>query len=118
MFKKGSTVAVRFRLTDSTGRTVSSSAAPAWLKPVRGAKKSGKVNERFSHLKPDKGSVFRIRSGLYEYRWGTAMSTSGRKYLLGVQLDDGTTHTVVVVSADAQSRYGVSLGHQPGTALR
>jgi len=97
VFKKGSTVRVRFQLTDSKGRTVTSSTAPTWLAPVRGAKKPGKVNEAVSRAKPDKGSAFRTRSGFYEYRWGTAKAKSGRTYRLGVRLDDGTVHTVLVV---------------------
>jgi len=97
VFKKGSTVRVRFRLTDSKGRTVTSGSAPTWLTPVRGAKKPGKVNEAVSRAKPDEGSVFRSRSGFYDYRWGTAKAKPGRSYRLGVRLDDGTTYTVLVV---------------------
>lgn len=94
--KSGVTVPFRFLLTRADGRPVIPVSKPVWLTPSRGASTAAKVNEELSSSPGTIGTEFRWTGQWWEYKWSTKNVRRGFRYLLGVRLDDGTTHDVTV----------------------
>lgn len=100
IFKAGSTVPVKFQLTDYYGNVVQAATSPVWLAPVRGNAlvSAASVDETVYSTTATAGGVFRwdSTSQQYIYNWNTAKSQGGYYWRIGVVLDDGSTHTVSI----------------------
>lgn len=94
VFKAGSTVPVKLRLTNAAGVGVAATGAPIWLTPVKGSVMTAPVDESVYAASADSGSVYRFdaSSGQYIYNWKTG--TGGHYWRIGVRLDDGQTYYV------------------------
>ncbi|MGZ4542573.1 MAG: PxKF domain-containing protein, partial [Mycobacteriaceae bacterium] len=101
IFKAGSTVPVKFQLTDALGQVVQEAApGPVWLAPVKGgALPSTATVDESSYTTTATASGFYKwdpTSSQYIYNWNTTKSAAGSYWRIGVQLDDGTTHYVSI----------------------
>lgn len=98
VFKGGSTVPAKFRLTDARGRVVQATTPPVWLVPARGRTTNLPVDESVYGAAANTGSTFAWSAAdqQYQFNWGTPSSGSGYYWRIGVRLDDGTTQTVTV----------------------
>jgi hypothetical protein len=96
IFKAGSTVPVKFKLTNSNGALVTPNSAPKWVTPVRGAPLAAAVDENAYGGVSTTGDTYRTGDpdAQYIYNWSTKGLAAGYYYRVGVQLDDGTTYTV------------------------
>lgn len=94
VFKAGSTVPAKFRLTDATGKVVLANSAPVWLNPVKGSSIALPVDESVYGAAGTTGSVFTWTDGQYQFNWNTAKDTAGYYWRIGVRLDDGTDQVV------------------------
>jgi hypothetical protein len=95
VFKAGSTVPLKFTLTDAAGKVVAPATAPIWVTPVQGGAMSTPVNEQVYSDAADGGQVYRATGGMWSYNWSTKGLASAW-WRVGVRLDDGTTHYVTV----------------------
>ena len=96
VFQGGSTVPVGFRLQRADGSVVAPLTAPQWLTPQRGDSTSAGINEALWTEAPTSGDAFVPVAGQWLYNWSTRRLPTGYRYRIGVRLDDGTTHQVVV----------------------
>jgi hypothetical protein len=101
IFKAGSTVAVKFQLTDALGQVVQEAApGPVWLAPVKGgALPSTATVDESSYTTTGTASGYYKwdpTTAQYIYNWNTAKAAAGSYWRIGVQLDDGTTHYVSI----------------------
>ena len=100
IFKAGSTVPVKFQLTDYYGNVVQAATSPVWIAPVPGNAlvSAASVDETVYTATATAGGVFRwdSTSQQYIYNWNTAKSQGGYYWRIGVVLDDGSTHTVSI----------------------
>jgi hypothetical protein len=97
VFKGGSTVPVKFQLKDANGAVVQSTATPAWYTPTKGVSTTLPISEATYSDLPTTGPTYRWDgSSQYIYNWGTKGLAIGAFWTIGVVLDDGTTHLVMV----------------------
>jgi hypothetical protein len=101
IFKAGSTVPVKFQLTDATGAPVQEGGmGPVWLNPLRGnaLPSTATVDETVYSAASTAGGYYRWDpTGLqYIYNWNTSKGQAGYYYRIGVQLDDGNTSYVSI----------------------
>jgi hypothetical protein len=97
VFKLGSTVPLKFPLTDSTGASVSTAVATLTVQMLSGGTPVGTPIDATPSGNADTGNVFRYdsTSNQYIYNLGTMMLSTG-VWQLQVHLDDGTIRTVVM----------------------
>lgn len=93
-FKAGSTVPVKFVLTDVTGAVVAS-ASPRWLQPSGGNLTSGSPGGFLDDPAPS-STVIPFVDGEYHHDWKTSSTQVGRYWRIGFVADDGVYRTVVV----------------------
>lgn len=101
IFKAGSSVPVKFQLTDALGQVVQeASPGPVWLAPVKGgALPSTATVDGSTYPTTDTASGYYRwdpTSSQYVYNWNTTKSAAGSYWRIGVKLDDGTTHYVSI----------------------
>lgn len=99
VFKKGSTIPVKFQLKSATGTPMqATSSPPLWLPPERGAPMSATVNESRQTGKGTTGDAFQWDDAAqqYIYHWSTKGLRGGFWYLISLVLDDGQTYAVTV----------------------
>lgn len=96
VFKKGSTVPVKFRLLNAAGQVVAPTVTPVWVTPQQGASLSSPVNESVYTDPPSTTDAFSQTGGKWQYLWSTKSVVAGSQFRIGVRLDDGTTRYVVV----------------------
>ena len=97
VFKGGSTVPVKFQLKDANGVIVQSTLTPAWYTPTRGVSSTLPISESTYSDTPTTGITYRWDgSSQYMYNWGTKGLATNAYWTIGVTLDDGTSHLVVV----------------------
>jgi hypothetical protein len=101
IFKAGSTVPVKFQLTDANGLPVQAiGSAPSWLTPIKGAAlpSSATVDESTYSASASSGLTYRwdATSQQYIFNWNTAKNQSGSYWRIGVSLDDGSTYYVSI----------------------
>ncbi|HET8628248.1 MAG TPA: MBG domain-containing protein [Thermomicrobiales bacterium] len=98
VFKAGSTIPIKFQLTDASGAIVQGSTAPTFAASAPTACGSGAVDATGTTTTGDTGNAFRWDSTnqQYIYNYHSDSSLSGMCQSLTVTLDDGTTHTVTV----------------------
>jgi hypothetical protein len=98
IFKGGSTIPVKFQLTDASGAPVQAGTAGVWVTPVKGSATTSAVDESVYSDTGTAGGSYRwdATSQQYIYNWSTKGVTAGYYYRLGVTLDDGQTYDVTV----------------------
>ena len=100
VFKNGSTVPVKFQLTDANGQVVQEASQPIWLSPLQGSALNSTVTvDESTYLdSATSGSYYRWDSTAqqYIYNWKTSKGQAGYYWRIGVKLDDGTTHFVSI----------------------
>jgi hypothetical protein len=96
VFKAGSTIPLKFNLTDANGTTVTPGSAPVFLAPIQLGPTTAPVNDTGTTAPADSGTVFKATSGSWQYNWKTTGLTAGYFYKVGVRLDDGTVHYVII----------------------
>ena len=94
IFKLGSTVPVKFQLTDASGVSVTTAAANLYVSKVSDGVAGSEV-EAISTSSATSGSLFRYdsTSDQYVFNLGTKGLSSGT-WQLRIALDDGTSHFV------------------------
>ncbi|MDP9221385.1 MAG: PxKF domain-containing protein, partial [Actinomycetota bacterium] len=96
-FKAGSTVPMKFQLTDSSGTVRPATYQPAWLQPVD----LGTTTTGAGVATGDSGTVGGSYKGdangqQYVFTWQTPKTGAGHYYRVGVQLDSGDVYTVLI----------------------
>ena len=92
-FKAGSTVPVKFRLTDANGNPVQAGSAQ-WLPHQKLTSTSQAVDEATYSDPATAGTLYKWdpTAQQYVYNWSTKGMSSGFYYKIGVKLDDGQTY--------------------------
>ena len=98
VFKAGSTVPVKFQLKNPEGLLAQGTTAPTWIVPEVISSMNATVGEDVYVLPTSAGNEFKWGpvSQQYIYNWSTKGFRAGKWYRIGVELDDGTTHFVIV----------------------
>ena len=95
VFKLGSTVPVKFPLTDANGAPVSTAIARLTLQMFSGGAPLGTPVDATPPGNADVGDLFRYDGSQYIYNLSTKPLSVGT-WQLQVHLDDGTVHTVLI----------------------
>lgn len=93
-FKGGSTIPVKFDLTDANGVSVEPASAPLWITPRMGAQTSAEVDELDMTETATTDITYQLRGGHYSYNWSTKGYAKRHVWRIGVALDDGQTYYV------------------------
>ena len=94
VFKSGSTVPAKFRITDANGNLVQTNTAPVWVTPVKGSATTAPVDESVYSDPAMSGSAFTWMSTHYQFNWGSPKNGNGYYWRIGVKLDDNTIQAV------------------------
>jgi hypothetical protein len=97
LFKLGSTIPVKFQLTDANGAVVSTAVATLTVQMLSNNTLVGTPIDATASGNADVGNLFRFdgTSGQYIYNLSTKPLSTGT-WQLQVSLDDGTVHTVAI----------------------
>jgi VCBS repeat protein len=95
LFKLGSVVPVKFRLTDASGLSVATAVARLSLQLYMGGQPVGTPIDATPPGNADVGDLFRYDGSQYIYNLSTKGLTVGT-WQLQVRLDDGTVHSVAI----------------------
>jgi ankyrin repeat protein len=95
LFKLGSTVPVKFQLTDAKGAVISTAVAHLTIQMISGNTLLGTPIDATASGNADVGDLFRFGGTQYVFNWSTKPVSVGT-WQLQAQLDDGTVHTVVL----------------------
>jgi FG-GAP-like repeat len=95
LFKLGSTVPVKFQLTDAKGTIVSTAVARLTIQMISGTTLLGTPIDATASGSADVGDLFRFDTTQYIFNWSTKGVSTGT-WQLQARLDDGTVHTVVM----------------------
>ncbi|HZR47447.1 MAG TPA: PxKF domain-containing protein, partial [Candidatus Manganitrophaceae bacterium] len=95
VFELGSTIPVKFRLTDTNGSPVSSAVARLSLQYYLGGKPVGAPIPAISHGHFNSGDLFRFNGEHYSYELNTKPLSKGI-WELRVSLSDGSVHAVMI----------------------
>ena len=92
-FKAGSTVPVKFYLTDANGNRVQAGNAQ-WTTPQKGNATNQAVDEGLFTDQATTGTLYKYDATAqqYIYNWSTKGVAGGFYYKIGVKLDDGQTY--------------------------
>ena len=92
-FKLGSTVPVKFRLTDANGNAVQAGSAQ-WLPPQKLISTTQAVDESVYSDPATAGNLYKWDPTAQQsiYNWSTKGMSSGYYYKIGVKVDDGQTY--------------------------
>ncbi|MEN8261931.1 MAG: PxKF domain-containing protein [Nitrospirota bacterium] len=97
VFKLGSTVPVKFQLTDANGAYISTAAATIALQKYSGEEPFGEPLDAASTSGADTGSLFRYDSIASQYIYNLSTEALSRGiWQIRVTLDDGSIKTVMV----------------------
>lgn len=94
VFKAGSTVPAKFRITDAGGNVVQTNSPPVWVTPVRGTATTAPVDESVYSDPAMSTSVFAWMGGHYQFNWGSPKNGAGYYWRIAVKLDDNTIQAV------------------------
>jgi len=95
LFKLGSTVPVKFQLTDANGTVISTAVAHLTVQMISGNTLVGTPIDATASGNSDVGDLFRFSAPQYVFNWSTKPVSTGT-WQLQARLDDGTVHTVVM----------------------
>ena len=95
VFKLGSVVPVKFRLTDAGGLSVATAVARLTLQMFAGGQPVGTPIDATPPGNADVGDLFRYDGNQYIYNLSTKALAVGT-WQLQVRLDDGTVHSVAI----------------------
>jgi hypothetical protein len=95
LFKLGSTVPVKFQLTDAKGTLISTAVAHLTIQMISGNTLQGTAIDATAPGNSDVGDLFRFDGTQYIFNWSTQPLSTGT-WQLQARLDDGTVHTVVM----------------------
>jgi PKD repeat protein len=93
-FTAGSTVPVKFTLTDADGNVVQPGSAPQWLTPQRGPKIGKSLTAGVMGEPQPSGTTFTRSDQYWQYNWKTKKSDRGYYWRIGARLDDGEVYQV------------------------
>jgi VCBS repeat-containing protein len=93
-FKGGSTVPVKFYLTDANGNRIVQPVNAQWTTPQKGSATNQAIDEGVYTDPATSGSLYKWDSTAqqYIYNWSTKGVAAGFYYKIGVTLPDGNTH--------------------------
>ncbi len=94
VFKAGSTIPVKFQLTNAAGNPVQAGALPQWVTPTVVGTTTAPVDETVYSDPPSTGSTYRWDGQQYIFNWQSPKNDVGKLYRIGVRLDDGKTYYV------------------------
>ncbi len=94
VFKAGSTVPAKFRITDANGNLVQTNSPPVWITPAKGSATTSPVDENVYSEPAMSGSAFTWMSTHYQFNWGSPKNGAGYYWRIGVKLDDNTIQAV------------------------
>jgi len=94
VFKAGSTVPAKFRITDANGKSIQTNSPPVWVTPVKGSATTAPVDESVYSEPAMSGSVFSWNTDHYQFNWGSPKNGAGYYWRIGVKLDDNTIQAV------------------------
>jgi hypothetical protein len=89
---------VEFQVKRADATLVDQLTAPEWLTPEKGNATAASVNEELWTEPAASGTQFAKTGDHWHYNWKTKGVAAGFTYRIGVQLDDGTKHYLVVAS--------------------
>ena len=93
----GRPITVTFTPKNAAGRAVQTASAPVWMTPLKGSSLTLKTATFPAGTQGDGGTFsFDAKKGAYSFTWNTTTAMAGSWWQIGVRLDDGTTHTIVV----------------------
>lgn len=95
LFKLGSTVPVKFQLTDANGTLISTAVAHLTIQMISNNTLVGTPIDATAPGNADVGDLFRFDGTQYIFNWSTKPVSTGT-WQLQARLDDGTVHTVVM----------------------
>jgi len=95
LFKLGSTVPVKFQLTDVNGTLISTAACHLTIQMISNNTLIGTPIDATAPGNADVGDLFRFDGTQYIFNWSTKPVSTGT-WQLQARLDDGTVHTVVM----------------------
>ena len=95
LFKLGSTVPVKFQVTDANGVQVSTAIAHLTIQMISGSTLVGTPIDATASGNADVGDLFRFDGSQYIFNWSTKGLPTGT-WQLQARLDDGTVHPVVM----------------------
>ena len=95
LFKLGSTVPVKFQLTDAKGTFISTAVARLTIQMISGTTLLGTPIDATPSGNADVGDLFRVSDSQYIFNWSTKPLSTGT-WQLQARLDDGTVHVVVM----------------------
>ena len=93
-FNAGSTIPVKFVLTNASGAPVTS-ASPRWLEPAAGALLAGSPSGSFGPVVATSTTIPWTGTE-YAYDWNSNKLQAGRYWRIGFIADDGVSRTVIV----------------------
>jgi hypothetical protein len=98
VFKRGSTIPVKFQLRNGEGLVVQAEAPPEWLQPEQGEKVDTTVGESTYSTSATSGSTYGWDpvNQQYIYNWNTKGFDPGYWYTIYAKLDDGNTYSVTI----------------------
>ena len=98
VFKGGSTIPVKFQLTNANDTAVQSSSSPLWLTPQKGSAMSASIDESTYTDPATSGTIYKYdpTAQQYIFNWNTKGLAVGYWYKIFAKLEDGTVESVVV----------------------
>lgn len=95
LFKLGSTVPVKFQLTDANGTQISTAVGHLTIQMISNNTLLGTPIDATASGNADVGDLFRFDGTEYIFNWSTKPVSAGT-WQLQARLDDGTVHAVVM----------------------
>jgi hypothetical protein len=97
-FKAGSTVPMKFQLTDSSGVVKQATYMPVWMAPVDGGTTTTTATAASNTTPGTLGGSYKwdATAQQYVFTWQTPKAGVGHYYRVGVQLDSGDTYTTLI----------------------
>jgi hypothetical protein len=96
-FNTGSSIALKFQLTDANGNSIRAAADPLWLVPTRfdGISPFSLPND-YQFQVSNTPYEWKKNQEAYMYEWNTKGLPDQTVWVVGVRLDDGSTHYVFI----------------------
>jgi hypothetical protein len=93
----GSTIPLKFQVKDANGIIVRPASAPLWLEPIRfDSPPPNWLPDNYDLQATNNPYEWKKGQDQYVYDWSTKGLPAPTIWLVGVKLDDGTTHSVFI----------------------